>query len=144
MALPTYAYVLIIVFALAIFGVLAITVLGCLGVRWCYKLTKKPKKKPYAVPPGFSLQRLETIRVDPPEKVAAQNAQIAAENAFLDTLPGLPPRYAILLFSPLLGHHKSLSLLEQLNIILQLHTSRFFFIQRVNYMLENTLSMSSY
>ena len=39
-------------------------------------------------PPGFSLQRLDTIRVETPE----YNAQIAAENAFLDALPGLPPR----------------------------------------------------
>lgn len=93
MSLPAYVIVVIVVVALVVIGVLTLVVLACLGVRWCWKLAKKPKKQPYAVPPGFSLQRLETIRVDPPEKTAADNAQIAAENAFLDTLPGLPPRY---------------------------------------------------
>jgi hypothetical protein len=116
MSLPAYVIVVIVVVALVVIGVLTIVVLACLGVRWCWKLAKKPKKQPYAVPPGFSLQRLETIRVDPPEKTAADNAQIAAENAFLDTLPGLPPRYVIPLSSPWTPQFDSL--LEQLNIIL--------------------------
>lgn len=88
MELPLYAYVGIIFAVLVVIGLLALCVLACLGVCWCCKFTNKPAKLTYAVPPGFSLQRLETIRVDPPE----QKARIAAENAFLDALPGLPPR----------------------------------------------------
>lgn len=110
MSLPTYAIVLIVISALVVIGVLALAVLACLGVRWCFRqVVKKPKKQPYPVPPGFSLQRLETIRIDPPEK----SAQIAAENAFLDALPGLPPRYVTPQINLLLG---------QLNIILLFNT----------------------
>lgn len=87
--LPLYAYVVIIIAALVVIGLITVCVLTCLGVRWCFRLGSKPAKPVYSVPPGFSLQRLETIRVDKPE----QNARIAAENAFLDALPGLPPRY---------------------------------------------------
>lgn len=86
--LPLYAYIVIVFAVLVVIGLITVCVLTCLGVRWCFRLGSKPAKPVYSVPPGFSLQRLETIRVDKPE----QNARIAAENAFLDALPGLPPR----------------------------------------------------
>lgn len=93
MALPPYAYILIVFFGLVILGTIALCLLGCLGVRWCCKLTNKldNKRQPYAVPPGFSLQPLHNIRVDPPIP-PEQTAGVAAENAFLDALPGLPHR----------------------------------------------------
>jgi len=109
MALPPFVYVVVVFVALVIIALLILCVLACLGVCWCCKLTKKPSKKPYAVPPGFSLQRLETIRIDPPE----QKARIAAENAFLDALPGLPPRYPISLFTL----HNLTTLLKYLPLI---------------------------
>ncbi|XP_024369764.1 G-type lectin S-receptor-like serine/threonine-protein kinase SD2-5 [Physcomitrium patens] len=95
MALPPYAYILIVFFGLVILGTIALCLLGCLGVRWCCKLTNKldNKRQPYAVPPGFSLQPLHNIRVDPPIP-PEQTAGVAAENAFLDALPGLPHRYS--------------------------------------------------
>jgi hypothetical protein len=87
MATNSYVYVLIVIFVLLVLGLLALCILTCLGVRWCCRIGHPKPKVPY-VPPGFSLQRLDTIRVETPE----YSAQIAAENAFLDALPGLPPR----------------------------------------------------
>uniref|UniRef100_A0A7I4DI68 Protein kinase domain-containing protein n=1 Tax=Physcomitrium patens TaxID=3218 RepID=A0A7I4DI68_PHYPA len=93
MDVQLYIYVLIIVFVLIVAGLIVVCVLACLGVRWCCLLgSPKPQKlyvPTFTPPPGFSLQRLEAIRIDPPER----SSRIAAENAFLDTLPGLPPRY---------------------------------------------------
>lgn len=90
-----YVYGLVIVLVLVVIGLLTVCALACFGVRWCCRLgASNPKQTSVmsVAPPGnlISLQRLETTRLDHRQPV--YSAQVAAENAFLDALPGLPPR----------------------------------------------------